>query len=135
VDNFQKPTQTETADFEKAKAFGETPNPLSSFPNQNGKTAETANDQLPNDKTTTAKTAPKSYREMIDYLMQVFNYPQEKAKLVANRVQTDNFELDEEQFKSFANMDEKEIVLMFDTMVKIKSLQRKSKYSREFERF
>jgi hypothetical protein len=114
----------------KGKPNGENPEPpFSNFPKQ-----QTANDQLPNDKTTTAKTAPKSYRELIDYLMQDFNYPQEKAKLVANRVQTDNFELDEEQFKSFANMDEKEIVLMFDTMVKVKSLQKKSKYSREFER-
>ena len=133
VDNFQKPTQTQKADFEKAKAFGETPNPLSSFPNQNDKTAETANDQLPNDKTATAQTVPKNYRELIDYLISNFAYPVEKAKLVANRVQTDKFDLKIEQIKSFANMDEKEIILMFDTMAKIKNLQRK-KFTKDFEK-
>lgn len=99
------------------------------------KTTATANSFFsysPKTQTTNGKqqtTVPKGYQQLVDYLQNVYGYNESKAKLVANRVQSDKFILTPEHCESFACMSQEDIINSFDTMKKIKKLQSKSSFS------
>lgn len=108
----------------KGKPNGENPEP----PFSNSPKPETANDKQ---QTATAEKAeiPKDYQQLVDYLVDKYGYDLDKAKLVANRVQSDKFNLTPEHCKSFACMSQEDIINSFDTMKKIKKLQSKSSFN------
>ena len=97
---------------------------------------KTANDSFSlSQKTKTAETTkgkqqtaiPKGFRELVDYLIQKYNCPPSKAKLIANRVQSDKFELSLIQCEELSTMPEDNIIGFFDTMKKVKLLKKSSK--------
>ena len=88
------------------------------------KTAETTNG-----KQQTATTVPKGYQQLVDYLQNIYGYNESKAKLVANRVQSDKFVLTPEHCESFACMSQEDIIKSFDTMKKIKKQKSKSSFN------
>lgn len=86
------------------------------------KTAETTNGKQ-------QTTVPKGYQQLVDFLQENYKYSESKAKLVANRVQSDKFNLTPEHCESFAIMSQEDIINSFDTMKKIKKLQSKSSFN------
>lgn len=98
-------------------------------------TTKTTNDfsfDSPKDKTTngkqqTANDIPKGYQELVDYLMQNYNCPENKAKLIANRVQSDKFDLTLVHCEELTAMPEEQIIGFFDAMKKLKQLRGRSK--------
>ena len=109
------------AEKEKEETNGKTTN--DSFLNSpKTKTAETTNGKQ-------QTTVPKGYQQLVDYLQEKYKYSESKAKLVANRVQSDKFNLTPEHCESFAIMSQEDIINSFDTMKKIKKLQSKSSFN------
>lgn len=109
------------AEKEKEETNGETAND-SFFNSPKTKTAETTNGKQ-------QTTVPKGYQQLVDYLQENYKYSESKAKLVANRVQSDKFILTPEHCESFACMSQEDIINSFDTMKKIKKMQSKSSFS------
>ena len=109
------------AEKEKEETNGKTTN--DSFLNSpKTKTAETTNGKQ-------QTTVPKGYQQLVDFLQKKYKYSESKAKLVANRVQSDKFNLTPEHCESFAIMSQEDIINSFDTMKKIKKLQSKSSFN------
>lgn len=106
---------------EKEETNGKTTND-SFFNSPKTKTAETTNGKQ-------QTTVPKGYQQLVDYLQEKYKYSESKAKLVANRVQSDKFNLTPEHCESFAIMSQEDIINSFDTMKKIKKLQSKSSFN------
>lgn len=100
----------------KGKPSGETPQPpFSNSPKT--ETAETANDTTAKDKQ--KSEIPKKYKELVEYLVKEYKYDEEKAKLVANRVQSDKFELKADHCEAFLTMENEDIIRCFDISKKI----------------
>lgn len=102
---------------EKEKESGDTPQTpfLDSSKNQ---TAKTANDLT---------AIPKGYQELVDYLMQNYNCPEDNAKLIANRVQSDKVDLSFAHCEEFTAMTKDQIISYFEAMKKLKQLRGRSK--------
>lgn len=109
----------------KGKPNGENPEP----PFFNSSKLETANDKQ---QTATAEKSkiPKGYQQLVDYLVDKYGYDLDKAKLVANRVQSDKFELSPIHCESFVEMEEADIVKCFDVMKNIYSKKSKSVFKK-----
>lgn len=109
----------------KGKPNGENPEP----PFFNSPKPETANDKQ---QTATAEKAeiPKDYQQLVDYLVDKYGYDLDKAKLVANRVQSDKFELKPEHCECFLDLDKEGIIKCFDVMKNIYSKKSKSVFKK-----
>jgi len=109
----------------KGKPNGENPEP----PFFNSPKPETANDKQ---QTATSEKAeiPKDYQQLVDYLVDKYGYDLDKAKLVANRVQSDKFELKPEHCECFLDLDKEGIIKCFDVMKNIYSKKSKSVFKK-----
>ena len=109
----------------KGKPNGENPEP----PFSNSPKPETANNKQ---QTATAEKAeiPKDYQQLVDYLVDKYGYDLDKAKLVANRVQSDKFELKPEHCECFLDLDKEGIIKCFDVMKNIYSKKSKSEFKK-----
>ena len=112
----------ENKEKEKEKEVKEKTTNDSFFNSPKTKTAETTNGKQ-------QTTVPKGYQQLVDYLQEKYKYSESKAKLVANRVQSDKFNLTPEHCESFAIMSQEDIINSFDTIKKIKKLQSKSSFN------
>lgn len=109
----------------KGKPNGENPEPpFSNFPK-----TETANDKQ---QTATAEKSeiPKGYQQLVDYLVNNYGYDLDKAQLVANRVQSDKFDLKKEHCECFLDLDKEGIIKCFDVMKNIYSKKSKSVFKK-----
>lgn len=102
----------------KGKQNGESPIPPSSFSKK---------DKTTNDKQQTTNDIPKGYQELVDYLMQNYNCPEDNAKLIANRVQSDKVDLSFAHCEEFTAMTKDQIISYFEAMKKLKQLRNRSK--------
>ena len=93
-----------------------------SFNSPKGKTTKTANG-----KQQTANDIPKGYKELVDYLTENYDCPENKAKLIANRVQSDKVDLSLAHCEEFTAMTEEQIIGYFEAMKKLKQLRGRSK--------
>ena len=93
-----------------------------SFNSPKDKTAKTANG-----KRQTANDIPKGYKELVEYLTENYDCPENKAKLIANRVQSDKVDLSLAHCEEFTAMTEEQIIGYFEAMKKLKQLRGRSK--------
>lgn len=93
-----------------------------SFNSPKGKTTKTANG-----KQQTANDIPKGYKELVEYLTENYDCPEKKAKLIANRVQSDKVDLSLAHCEEFTAMTEEQIIGYFEAMKKLKQLRGRSK--------
>lgn len=93
-----------------------------SFNSPKGKTTKTANG-----KRQTANDIPKGYKELVEYLTENYDCPENKAKLIANRVQSDKVDLSLAHCEEFTAMTEEQIIGYFEAMKKLKQLRGRSK--------
>ncbi len=109
----EKLKEVKEKEKEKEKESGDTPQTpfLDSSKNQ---TAKTANDLT---------AIPKTYKELIEFLTAKYHYDKKKAELVANRVQSDKFELLPVHCEEFVTMSDTDIVNVFDSMKRLKRLR------------
>ena len=91
-----------------------------SFNSPKGKTTKTANGKTAND-------IPKGFKELVDYLITNYDCPEDKAKLIANRVQSDKVDLSLAHCEEFSAMTEEQIIGYFEAMKKLKQLRGRSK--------
>ena len=80
-----------------------------------------------NGKQQTANDIPKGYKELVDYLIENYDCPENKAKLIANRVQSDKVDLSLAHCEEFTAMTEEQIIGYFEAMKKLKQLRGRSK--------
>lgn len=80
-----------------------------------------------NGKRQTANDIPKGYKELVDYLTENYDCPENKAKLIANRVQSDKVDLSLAHCEEFTAMTEEQIIGYFEAMKKLKQLRGRSK--------
>ena len=109
----------------KGKPNGESPEPpFSNFPK-----TETANDKQQT-ATDEKPEIPKGYQQLVDYLVNNYGYDLDKAQLVANRVQSDKFDLKKEHCECFLDLDKEGIIKCFDVMKNIYSKKTKSVFKK-----
>ena len=84
-------------------------------------------DQTANGKQQTANDIPKGFKELVNYLITNYDCPQDKAKLIANRVQSDKVNLSLAHCEEFSTMTEEQIIDYFEAMKKLKQLRNRSK--------
>ena len=108
----------ENKEKEKEKESGLPPTPAFS----NSSKTKTAN----GNNNGSVDVIPTTYKGLVDYLIADYGIENDKAKLIANRVQSDKFNLTATHCREFADMQENDIIGFFDMMKAMKKKQNKT---------
>ena len=78
----------------------------------------------------TVLAIPKGFKQLVNFLINQYGYPPDKAKLIANRVQSDNYQLTLTHCKSFKDVPDEDIIKIFDLNLMAKKICKEKTFNK-----